>query len=205
VVIEVGLAPAAARHAKWLDWWVALKVVTYGRDIGAIDLFAPYKSTGIEGVFLALLQVGQEVLSPSLVNIFNAWLATDPYREGQISALDRAQKKAAKFTHHMKSPNWETLASCRKLSHIFVLLKAYSGEQAWKARGDRLQWPHYLNRVDHAQKIRSRRQRTDIGKYSFVNRTIQHWNQLPADMLKTLPCKQITFKKRVRKAIIKVS
>jgi len=29
----------------------------------------------------------------------------DPYREGQISALDRVQKKAAKFAHHRKSPN----------------------------------------------------------------------------------------------------
>jgi hypothetical protein len=36
----------------------------------------------------------------------------------------------------------------------------------------------------------------DIGKYSFVNRTIQHWNQLLADVFETLPCKQITFKKR---------
>jgi hypothetical protein len=31
----------------------------------------------------------------------------DPYREGQISALDRVQKKAAKFIHHTNSPNWE--------------------------------------------------------------------------------------------------
>jgi hypothetical protein len=70
---------------------------------------------------------------------------------------------------------------------------------------DRLQRPHYLSRVDHEWKIRSRRQRTDIGKYSFVNRTIQHWNQLPADVLETLHCKQITFEKRVRKVIIEVS
>jgi len=35
----------------------------------------------------------------------------DPYREGQISALDRVQKKAAKFAHHTSNPNWETLAS----------------------------------------------------------------------------------------------
>ena len=42
----------------------------------------------------------------------------DPYREGQISALDRVQKKAAKFAHHANSPNWETLASRRKLSRI---------------------------------------------------------------------------------------
>jgi len=45
----------------------------------------------------------------------------DPYREGQISALDRVQKKAAKFAHHKNSPNWETLASRIKLSHICPL------------------------------------------------------------------------------------
>jgi len=66
-------------------------------------------------------------------------------------------------------------------------------------------WPHYLNRVDHERKIRSRRQRTDIGKYSFVNRTIQHWNHLPAEVLGILPCKPITFKRRVRKVIIELN
>jgi len=71
--------------------------------------------------------------------------------------------------------------------------------------GDRLQRPHYLRRVDHERKIRSRRQRTDVRKYSFVNRTIQVWNQLPAEVLGTLPCELNTMKKRVRKAIIEMS
>jgi len=93
----------------------------------------------------------------------------DPYREGQINVLDRVQKKAAKFAHHKNSPNWETLASPRKLSRICALFKAYYGERAWKPIGDRLERPHYLSRVDHERKIRSSRQRTDIGKYSFVN------------------------------------
>jgi len=115
------------------------------------------------------------------------------------------QKKAAKFAHHANSPNWETLASRRKLSRICALFKAYSGERAWKSVGDRLQRPHYLSRVDHGRKIRSGRQRTDIGKYSFVNRTIQHWNQLPAEVLGNLPSKPITFKKRVRKVIIELN
>jgi len=123
------------------------------------------------------------------------------YREGQISALDRVQKKAAIFAHHKNSPNWENLASRRKLSRMCALFKAYCGEQAWKAIGDRLQRPHYLSRVDHERKIRSRRQRTDIGKYSFVNRTIQHWNQFTSEVLGILPCKPITFKKRARKVI----
>jgi hypothetical protein len=30
--------------------------------------------------------------------------------------------------------------------------------------------------------------KTDIGKNSFVNRTIENWNQLPAEVLGTLPC-----------------
>ena len=83
----------------------------------------------------------------------------DPYREGQIIALQRAQKKAAKFAYHTYISNWETLASRRKLSLICAVFKACSGERAWKAIGDRLQRPHYLSRVDHERKIRSRRQR----------------------------------------------
>jgi hypothetical protein len=93
----------------------------------------------------------------------------------------------------------------RKLSRICALFKAYSGERAWKAIVDRLQRPHYLSRADHERKIRSRRQRKDIGKYSFVNRTIQDRNQLLAEVLGSLPCKPNTLKKRVRKAIIEVS
>jgi hypothetical protein len=129
----------------------------------------------------------------------------DPYREGQIIALGRVQNKAAKFAHHTIYPHWEILASRRELSCICALFKAYSGERAWMAIGDRLQRPHYLSRVDHERKIRSRRQRTGIGKYSFVNRTIQHWNQLPTEVLGNLPCNQITFKKRVRKVIIELN
>ena len=49
----------------------------------------------------------------------------DPYRERQISEMDRVQKKAAKFAHHITSPHWETLASRRKLSRICALFNHY--------------------------------------------------------------------------------
>jgi hypothetical protein len=71
------------------------------------------------------------------------------------------------------------------------------GERAWKAVGDRLQTPCHLSRGDDGKKIRSRKQRTVIGKYSFVNRTMQLWNQLPEDALGTLSCKPSVFKKKV--------
>jgi hypothetical protein len=60
-------------------------------------------------------------------------------------------------------------------------MKEYMRERAWKDIGDRLQRQYYLSRVDRDRKIGSSKQRTDIGKYSFVNRTTQFWNQLPAD------------------------
>jgi hypothetical protein len=41
-----------------------------------------------------------------------------------------------------------------------------------------------------------------IGKYSFVNRTIKNWNQLPAEALGTFPSKLIILRKNVRKAFI---
>jgi hypothetical protein len=129
----------------------------------------------------------------------------DPYREGQIIALDRVQKKADKFTYHTNSSNWETLTSHRKLSRICTLFKAHSGELVWKAIGERLQRPRYLDRVDHERKIGSKRQRTVKGKYSFANRNIQNWNQLPAEVLETLPCKTNNLKRRVRNVINEVS
>jgi len=116
--------------------------------------------------------------------------------------LDSVQKKAAKCAHHTSIPNRETLASRRKLSRICALFKAYSGERAWKTIDDRLQRPHYQKKVDQGKKIRNKRQKTDMGIFSFVNRTIQHWNLLPTEALGTIPCKTVIFKKRVIKVII---
>ena len=62
----------------------------------------------------------------------------------------------------------------------------------------RLLKPCYLSRDDHNRKIRNRKQRTDVGKYSFINSTIKSWNQLPAGLLDSFPCKINTFRKRVK-------
>jgi len=59
-----------------------------------------------------------------------------------------------------------------------------------------------LSRADHVWKIEDRKQRTDIRKYSSVNRTIKNWNEPPAEALRIFPCKSKIFRKRVRKANI---
>ena len=100
-----------------------------------------------------------------------------------------------------KESIWENLSQRRKISRVRALFKAYSGERAWKAIGDRLQRPHYQRRADHEWKIRNRMQRTDIGKYSFVIKCIRLWNRLPAAILGTLPYKPNAFRKRVGRVI----
>ena len=77
--------------------------------------------------------------------------------------------------------------------------KAYTSERAWKEIGTRLQAPNYLSRVDHHWKIRDRKQRRDIGKYSFVNRSITDWNQLPEGTIGNSNGKMHIFKTRARK------
>ena len=108
--------------------------------------------------------------------------------------LDQVQMKAAQFTNHIKDSDWETLSQRRMIARLCTLFKAYSGEGVWKGIHDRFRRPFYFSRVDQVQKIRDRKQRTDIGKYSFENRTIKNWSQLPAEALRTFPCKPKIFR-----------
>ena len=110
--------------------------------------------------------------------------------------------KDAQFTNHIKDSDWETLTQHKTITCRCALFKAYSGEWAWKAKRNRLWRTYFLSRVDHVRKIRDRKERTNIGKYSFVNRTKNNWNQLHAEALGTFPCKPTIFRKRVRKAVI---
>ena len=125
----------------------------------------------------------------------------DPYREGLVSTLNRVQERAAKFANNVNVSGWETLAQRRLIAQICTLFNAYTGRQAWKTIRNRLLKPCYLSRGDHNWKIRTRKQRTDVGKYSFLNRTIKSCNQLPASLLASFPCKLNTFRKRVKNVV----
>jgi len=59
----------------------------------------------------------------------------DPYREGQESALNQVQKRAAKFTNNINESGWETLAQCRLIAWIYALFKAYTVGGTWKGQG----------------------------------------------------------------------
>ena len=59
-----------------------------------------------------------------------------------------------------------------------------------------------LSRGDYVRNIKARKQKIDISKYCFVNRTTKLWNELPAEALATFCCKSLIFRKRFRKVIV---
>ena len=118
----------------------------------------------------------------------------DPYSEGQVSVLSRS----AKFANNINELGWESLAQRRLICQICTIFKAYIRGRTLKAIRNRLLKPWYLSRGDHNRKIRIRKQRTDVGKYSCVNRTIKRWNQLTGGLLASFPFKIHTFRKRVK-------
>ncbi len=127
----------------------------------------------------------------------------DPYRLGQIKSLEKVQKYAAKFVRRGRSNSefisWEPLEKRREKSRLCALFKAIRGDRPWGEVRARLSKPTYVARKDHGFKIRQRKQRTDVGKFSFINRTIQNWNKLPAAVLETFPQNVKNFKIRLNK------
>ena len=71
------------------------------------------------------------------------------------------------------------------------------GGTAWKSLTNRLKAPTYISRGDHSHKIKEREQRTDVGKFSLINRTIRDWNNFPASVFERFPSSVKVFKSRV--------
>ncbi|KAJ4447371.1 hypothetical protein ANN_09377 [Periplaneta americana] len=125
----------------------------------------------------------------------------DPYRQNQIDSIEKVQRKAAKYVKMgkghgeeiVKDLGWEFLKSRRRKTRLTALFKAQMGHNA------RLVTPSYLGRADHFKKFKCRKQRTDMAKFSFLNRRTVHWNILPAAIFQVGPLKINTFKEKLRK------
>jgi hypothetical protein len=49
--------------------------------------------------------------------------------------------------------------------------------------------------------MKTRKQRTEAGKYPFLKKTIKNWNQLPVGLLASFPCKPNTCRRRVQNVV----
>jgi hypothetical protein len=110
-------------------------------------------------------------------------------------------KRGDKFANNTNNYGWKTLERRSLIARICALYKAYTGRRAWKAIRDSLLKPCYLCKDDKNGKLGLGKKKS-VGKYSFVNRTIKSWNQLPAGLLASFPCKLNLFRKRVKNVAI---
>ncbi|KAJ4430057.1 hypothetical protein ANN_22265 [Periplaneta americana] len=132
----------------------------------------------------------------------------DPYRIYQINSLERIQYRAAKFVKGkredgndtIKELKWETLENRRRKTRITALYRAHLGQKAWVDITARLEKPTYYGRNDHDFKIKCRKQKTDVGKFSFLNRTINDWNDLPASVFEGCPSLR-SFKNNLKSCV----
>jgi len=65
----------------------------------------------------------------------------DQYKEDQVSALNRVQKRAAKFANNINELGCETLPYRRLIARMCALFKVYTRRRAWKAIEDRMLKP----------------------------------------------------------------
>ena len=94
------------------------------------------------------------------------------------------------------------MAQLRTIEILCALFKAYSGERSWRAILEGLRRFYSLSSVVHVRKIRVRKQRTDIGKCSVVNRNTKKLEPTTCRSVRNFLCKPQIFRNRVREAVI---
>ena len=71
-VEEIRLHDRPSEAASREDWTRAGEIVTTGKVEWAINMFSPFKASGVDGIFPALLQRGMKVLLDPLTRIYRA-------------------------------------------------------------------------------------------------------------------------------------
>lgn len=94
---------------------------------------------------------------------------------------------------------WESLEKRRRRMRLMNFYRVYNAQEAWRELGTRMLKPGFLARGDHNEKVMERMAVTDVGRYSFVNRTIGEWNKLDGRILKEMPKSVKEFRNRIFK------
>jgi hypothetical protein len=131
--------------------------------------------------------------------VLKAHLCTNLRKAGICRAAKFVRMGGGHGDDRVNALGWEPLESRRRKARLRALFKAYLGHKAWVDIKRRLYMPTYYGRGDHSFKIKLRQQRTDVGKFSFLNRTIVDWNQLPAAAFEGSPLNLCRFKRNLRK------
>jgi hypothetical protein len=76
------------------------------------------------------------------------------------------------------------------------MYKIVTGEIAWEHIGKEISKQNFVGKNNHQFKIKFPSQRTNLKKFSYLNRTIFDWSGLPAKLLEPFPRNINIFKNR---------
>ena len=127
------------------------------------------------------------LVRPKLEYASAAW---DPFLKKDISALERVQRKAARFcsqnynryasvTDMIKDLGWDTLETRRRQSRLILMYKLTHGLIDIDSREYLIQHSESRTRGSHQFKFRVPYANKDVFKFSFFPKTIADWNCLP--------------------------
>ena len=165
------------------------------RMLGMIKRNVKYKCKDI------IIPLYNAYVRPQLEYCLQAWC---PYQVGDLNKLENVQRRATKLIPGIRNKTYEERLKYLKLFSI----------KRRAIRGDLIQMFKFVKNIDkidldkffefdknpicrgHSFKIKKKYSRTDIRKYSFSQRIVDHWNKLPLVLVEN--CETVeTFKKNL--------
>jgi Reverse transcriptase (RNA-dependent DNA polymerase)/Endonuclease-reverse transcriptase len=154
----------------------------------------------------------------------------DPYRIGEVKDVERIQRIAARRvtgkvrrwrwevnergeavrilespTEMIKELGWQTMEERRKVDRLCNFFRAMEGEGGWGElyRTIERSESRYEGRRNHGRKVTLNGARSDVGKFSFLNRTGRDWNGLNCSVFEGGEQRVRQFRKKIREVVVK--
>ena len=143
------------------------------------------------------------LVRPKLEHASAAW---DPFLKKDISALERVQRKAARFcsqnydryasvTDMIKDlGRWATLETIRRQSRLTLMYKLTHAVIDIDTRKYLIQHSESRTRGSHQLKFRRPYANKDVFKFSFFPKTIADWNCLPEAIVSSSSLENIKYR-----------
>jgi len=157
----------------------------------------------------------ETIVRPQLEYASAVW---DPHKVGQVKELERVQRRAARMVSGkpwwrrpgddpgltdslLDELKWDSLSERRLCNRMSRMYKAVNNHRGWKEMSDRLERNERIGRNNHKDKLIIKGCNSDVGKFSFVNRSVVEWNKLDPVVVEATTNKQ--FVRRLRENAVK--
>lgn len=191
---------------------IALEVVEEERDLGVVvsrDMKVAvqcgraaskgYQVLGMIGrTFISkkcniIVKLYKSLVRPHLEYCVQAWR---PHLQKDMEVLERVQRRATRMIEECRGLEYQdrlriaglsTLETRRRRADLVEVYKILNGLENMEERVfvERSRDVRSRETRGHTMKLYKKRVRTDIAKYSFGNRVLDEWNQLPSSVVES--------------------